>query len=355
MKSNTKVIMMIAAAIAVFGILMAGAAVCLAGFNFKRLETTDSQSLQKKEYSYRSDEITGMNIIGMDRDVKIVGTDADTIDIVTWEDESEYYDRKVSADGQLNIKFNRDESWFYHNIGFQFDFTDTAMIVSIPYELCNNITVTSSSGCISLNDIKVKDALTVTTAGGDVYFDKVTANNGMQLESNSGCFVLKDITCNKDILVKTISGDLELNTAFAEGNLGLEADSGCFMIKDATVNKDMSIKTSSGDAQIESASVQGNIESQADSGCRYFSKTETGGLADIHNTSGDIELNNFAATSYNIETSSGCVYGTLLGNEEDYNIKADTSNGEMDIPSNSNGKNAFSISTISGDVSLKFK
>lgn len=69
---------------------------------------------------------------------------------------------------------------------------------------------------------------------------------------------------------------------------------------------------------------------------------------------GDIEIENVSGKNITLNTALGDIEGTILGDETDYSINAETNFGDTNLRNKTGGKNTLNARTDMGDISVKF-
>ncbi len=69
---------------------------------------------------------------------------------------------------------------------------------------------------------------------------------------------------------------------------------------------------------------------------------------------GDIEANHFSGNTVTLKTDCGDIEGTIIGNEADYSINAETNLGDKNVQNTSNGSKILEAKTDLGDIDIKF-
>lgn len=70
---------------------------------------------------------------------------------------------------------------------------------------------------------------------------------------------------------------------------------------------------------------------------------------------GDIELNSVSGKQIILNTDLGDIQSTILGNESDYSVNAETNLGDKNIQNSSKGTKILNVKSDLGDIDIKFQ
>lgn len=279
-----KIILVTAGLFILFGGVISGIAVALAGTH-----SADSAQIQTHTIT---ESISKINISADTDDIRIVAADTDSIKVTYAEDKTRKYDfsaenntlslKSVSGDA-LGLKW-------YDYVSFNINFKDRVkgITVEVPKGLDADITLSAKYGDIYAADLK--GSMNVKANNGDVEIAKSE---------------LSKLECDVDY------GDIEMEKVSAD-----------------------SIKLTNDCGDIEVEEVSGNIAAY----CNY----------------GDIDFERISGNNITFENRCGDIEGTILGNEADYTINAETNLGDRNIQNRTGGKNTLNARTDAGDISVKF-
>lgn len=279
-----KIIFIIAGLLVLFGLIIAGIAVALAG-------TYSSDNTQIQTHTI-TESISKINISADIDDIRIVTADTDSIKVTYAEDKTRKYD--FSAENNtLSLKSVSGEALglkWYDYVSFNINFKDRVkgITVEVPKGLGADITLNAKYGDIYVADLK--GSMNAKADNGDV---EIVKSEFSKLE------------CDVDY------GDIDMEKVASD-----------------------SIKLTNDCGDIDIEEVSGNISAS----CAY----------------GDINIERISGNNITLENNCGDVEGTILGNEADYTINAETNLGDKNIQNRTGGKNTLDVRTDAGDISVKF-
>ena len=310
MQSNKKIIMLVAGGLIIIGLVIALLAFALVGFNWNSFNT--SLPDEEKIYSYDLASVSSLTVSELDTDIIIVGSDDDKIKITCYENKKDAYTIQQQANGNLNIKRSLSKHW-YEYIGFNISNQKRALTVTVPRKFTGEVEASTMSGNLNLTGFESLNAVRTSTASGQITLKNLITNH-IKASTMSGNFDLANLHSGKDMSLETSSGEIQFNNGKIDGNLSISSLSGNIDLVDTSIKGDGSFK----------------------------------------NSSGRVTFTRLAANNVSISTLSGDVQGSILGDPANYRITADSLSGNIDIPDSGNGKNAFDISTSSGNIEIQF-
>ena len=281
------------------------------------------------------DKITTLNIDYVSGDVKLTGTDTDTVSVKetsnktlteeqkvhTWVDGNTLYVRYCAS--TKKISFDKIEKSLEINIPGEQDLDDLTVHISSGNLGCNGVTtdnlnVKSSSGGVgfsgSASDIVIK------ASSGNIYLDQDGDSNSMDINSSSG-----SISINQKGLIDSI----KLHASSGNVNSVLDKAS------------KLDISVSSGDITIEADEIT-ELKSRSSSGCNEFKLGREPQTSDIHSSSGNVKI-------YLPDDSNITVRPHISSGEFNYEIPF-AKNGKNYV--NGNGTSDMKIEVSSGNVDI---
>ena len=222
------------------GIIVGFAGFALMGFRFK------GQKIDIREYTDESN--IEKIVVNTDiSDVSVGITDAEKI-IITY-GESKSIKINISVEnGTLTIKEKGSANWFDMLSFIHFGNNEFKVKILIPEKALGEISISSDTGDISLEDINVKGNIKLDTDTGDIFIKTKEA----------------DSVSYEDINIKTDTGDVTLTDVKA-ANLNVKVDTGDINLTNTLVDDILKINTSTGDVKVEKSDA-GEIEIKTSTG-----------------------------------------------------------------------------------------
>lgn len=308
MQSRKNIIMLIAGGLILLGGILSLVAFALAGFNWNSL-STDS-SYEEKNYTHDLSGVNGLVITGVDDVVVVAGNDDDQIKVNYFENDKSTYNIELTQNGELKINHSIFDNWDIH-IGFNFNNQKNTITVSIPRTFHGTIAASTISGDINLSDLQNLETAIVSTPSGTTHLENLFVDN-LTSSSTSGSIDLENITSNGDLELATSSGDAQIRHGKVAGNVSASSISGAIDLTDLDIKGNTSLKSSSGYLTLDklnsdnyymstiSGSISGNIlgkrtdykiKADSVSGEINIPHSDSGNkVLDVSTTSGDIDI-----------------------------------------------------------------
>ena len=256
-------------------------------------------------YPFSSDNLPSViQITTVDSNVEILPIEGDEWRVVCKETENRNHTLEL-VDGVLIVKQNGDARKWYEYIGILKAFQDPSVILYLPKQTYESLSVHTTSG-----SIKVQTGFVLSNAS---------------LQNTSG-----SILCNSrvegDLNVKNTSGSIHISGGVG-GNLEVRNVSGSIKIKDATPES-VTIKNTSGGIDLINVVCAGTCE--------------------VENGSSSIELERCDAASFDLKTVSGGIKASILSGKV---FDCHSTSGGVHLPENSEG-GTFKARTTSGGIRI---
>ena len=242
------------------GIIVGFAGFALMGFRFK------GQKIDIREYTDESN--IEKIVVNTDiSDVSVGITDAEKI-IITY-GESKSIKINISVEnGTLTIKEKGSANWFDMLSFIHFGNNEFKVKILIPEKALGEISISSDTGDISLEDINVKGNIKLDTDTGDISLEDINVKGNIKLDTDTGDISIKtkeaDSVSYDDINIKTDTGNVTL-TDVKTANLNVKVDTGDIKLNNTLVDDILKINTSTGDVKVEKSDA-GEIEIKTSTG-----------------------------------------------------------------------------------------
>lgn len=154
------------------------------------------------------------------------------------------------------------------------------------------------------------------------------------------------------------SAELDVNSDYGDidisgigGSAKIQADCGDVDIENCKLSN-LSCDVDYGDAEIKNVSAD-KITVRLDCGDAELENSITNDLSIVNNY-GDIDINRITANNISLDNDCGDIEGSIIGNEADYRIEAQTNAGANNLLNKSEGQKSLSAKTDFGDIDIKF-
>lgn len=304
MKTTRNVLIIIAVVCVVAGIVIFAGAFAASGF---KLHNMTGVEYEEKNY-YVSEKFDKIDIKTVDADVSLIPIDnSDEARVECLSSERVTYRVEVE-NGVLRVERQDNTEWWEH-IGFFINVPSFHVRVYLP--------------------VKYYEFLTVSTTSGEISIETGVAVGEVQLKTVSGD-IMSSGSITESFEASTTSGELTL------GNV---------------TGARVSFHTTSGDAEISNVQAE-SIEMSSVSGDMDFTSVWTEEEFRIRTTSGDIDFNGCDGGDISVKTVSGDVEGSFW---TDKSFDVHTTSGDVRVPQSVASAPFCVISTTSGDVNIKIR
>lgn len=317
MRSTTKGLLIAAAALVVFGlIVIAGTMYFLHG---------DLSSLNTEHYETKTYEVKG------DFDKIDIDTTVDTVSfelsgdgscrVVCDESEQEVHTVTVE-DNTLKIRMKQQTKWGFH---FGVSVQEPKMKVYLPKEEYASLKLQTDTGDATLPEDFTFGSAAVKSDTGDLTFLAAVPGT-LKIKTDTGGIRVKN-TEPKKAEFASGTGDMRIESLKTEGSVSVLTDTGDLKLKNVSCG-DLTVESNTGDLRME------NVLAAA--------------AFNIKSDTGSVTFNDSDAAEICIITNTGDVNGTLLS-EKVFLIETDT--GDVNVPKSITGGRC-EITTDTGDIDI---
>ena len=303
--------------------LTVGAILVGTGWVLLQKNPTDMNTIKDVSKVYHISEApTQINITTTESRIEVRPIEGDEWRVECKDKEKVYHTIDLT-DGVLTIKQIDKRVWYEH-IGILSGFQNLSVIVYLPLQEYENLSIRSTSG-----SIKVEEGLTFSNA---------------ELQNTSG-----SITCASSVA----------------GSLAATNTSGSITVK-GSVGGDLNVKNTSGsitvsggvNGKLDVVNASGRIEIKAATPTSVIIKNTSGGIdlydvvcketCEITNTSGSIKFERCDALAFDLQTTSGSIRGSIL-TAKTFDCKS--TSGGVHTPYDGNG-GTFKARSTSGGINI---
>ncbi len=322
MKKSLLILIIIASALTLVGLIFMGISFALGGLKFKNVNLLGEYNIAPNEHLVFV-EFDSIEISSMSETVVILPSTDGKTKIVADETKNMYSTVEITGN-TLKVRYVDARMWF-ERMGVQVD---------IP-----TLTLYLPEGSYK--------ALKVSTQSAKIKCDtELLSFENAELSASSGAIEFS-ANVTKTLSAKTSSGKIEL-AGMKPSALTVQASSGklelCDIVCDTLV-----LKTSSGKAELENIRLT-TLTAQAHSGAVELENVVAAGSIKIDTSSGNIDLDRCDANELSLSASSGRIRGTLLSGKI-FNIESNS--GNIICPPSTNDGGICTASTSSGNIVIE--
>lgn len=299
----------------------------MVGFDFKKLNTDKRE--EQGNYRFNVEDVRALKIDTESDDIRVqIG--GDEVVVECWNGKRSYYEVAVE-DGTLNVIY-KSKSRF--SIGLNFP-PACELTVTIPESLVlGDVDVSGISSKIHAAELYAESAK-YSSVSGDISLEGLEVSKEMSVSTTSGKLLLNDMKVGENTSIKSVSGNMTLSDADLSGKLDIKTTSGKLVLTNVDCADDVELKAVSDNIAITHGKLAGDMEIKTTSAKVKFASLKV---------DGDV----------NIGTVSGNVSGELIGKEGDFTFEAHTVSGNIKVPSGMSADKKCAISTTSGNISLSY-
>ena len=211
---------------------------------------------------------------------------------------------------------------------------DFTTIVALPEGYAGDVQATNDNGGIFAEDKSTSGALDLAASNAPVVV-RNQAVKSLNVKTSNGEVILENIVSEGNVDVSGSNGSVDVRNLSVGGAFGAQNSNGALILKDVSAHE-MRASTSNGKATAE------NVAAAA-----CFS---------LHTSNADLLLNRVQASEFSVGTSNGSIAGSIVGDEQDYDIEAKTSNGQLRLPQGGHegAPGKLIALTSNGDIDLEF-
>ena len=327
MKGSTKKWFITAGILITLGILTGLVVFAASGFKFSAFVINDDRI--KKEYNIQLQDAVNLDINTISSRIILKESDTEVVKISCYISDRISYDTSVN-EKTLKIEEKDNRKWYEFLLPF-INIKDTPLIIELPKNNWEKISLNSTSGNINANNFVCRDFFADTTSG-DINLSNIHSDEDIQLDTTSG-----DITIKKS----------------DSSTIRSESTSGDIYISDITFAGDIEAYSTSGDISVYNLSDVLSLLADATSGDIEIHSLFTDKI-ELKTISGDIEFSDIDANAYKMTAISGDIAGTIKGDEKSVTFITDTTSGDISVPYPSMGDKIFNAKTTSGDIEIRF-
>ena len=344
-----KKIILIAGGCSLIGLILMGIAFIGVRGRITEFSATNVES-ERKEYTCSSEiqnieaDITSDNIEVRTGDVEYV--------TVTCYDRPDYSEYVITESGdtlKIHYKDLNGPIHFVVNVGYV---PDEPVTIIVPESFAGKLELKSTSGGILTESMSVS-SLDLNCTSGQISVQDIVSEGKINLASTSGSIHIEDSE-GSGITASNTSGGISIDDTSVRGDITLNCNSGSINMSTVTAEGDIKVSTTSGTRNLTDVTAE-NIITNATTGSFKAVRVSANDSISASATSGTTRFEElYAGRSIKINANSGSVSGSIIGNEDNFSIIANTTSGSCNLDSKAEGEKRLEISTTSGSVNICF-
>lgn len=314
-----KTALIIALVLLVIGVIIVGV-----GWMLLQKFPVEKNTLKDATYPYEMDELPQqIKITTLDSRVQILPIEGDEWRVECKETENNPHTVEL-IDGVLTVKQEGNVRKWYEYIGIFNAFQSPSVTVYLPVQVYESLEIHSTSGSIKVEGEYTFSNAILNNVSGSISCASNVAG-AMEVANTSGSITVSGIVSG-NLTVKNISGSIT-TIGGVSGDLKVTNGSGSIDIKNARP-------------------ISANIKNISGSIDLY--NVVCSGACKVDNVNGSIELDRCDAASFDLETTSGGIRGSILSAKV---FDCHSTSGGVHVPTNGEG-GTFKAQSTSGGIKI---
>lgn len=316
MSKITKIWLIIAAFLAILGLLICLVALAASQGDLRLLETEKYITTV-----HEPGEFSNISIHTDTADILLVPSEDGICRVTCYEQEKAKHSVSVMSD-TLTIETVDTRKWYdYISISFE----SPKITISLPQSQYQSLTIEESTGEISVSEEFHFESINIATDTGDV-----------------SC----DASVTGSVKIATSTGSIAMAATYV-GALDLSASTGNITATDVTCNGNVTVRVSTGKTTLENVTCQSLISSGS-TGDISLKNTIAKETFSIERSTGDVRFEGSDAAEIFVATDTGDIEGSLLSEKV---FIVDTDTGRTEVPHTTTGGKC-EITTDTGDIKI---
>jgi DUF4097 and DUF4098 domain-containing protein YvlB len=282
--------------------------------------SVSDEDYEYNELLYDADDFTGFNFDFVNRDFLVETSEDNQIKVTYWTTER---DDVVVTDSGAVLKLENDVEWFSQVfIGWNSIVSDEQyfdVVVYLPDSVDYDIDFDTSNGAFVMSEIDNINELKFETSNGTIRVEDCDTSSMDFKTSNGSVTIIDCVTPTIDVY--TSNGTITITNVETTGLLNVRTSNGKILLTD-----------------VESGSIHGKSSNQK------------------------IIAENIKCDDVFLDTSNGSISLTIYGDKADFEVRMDTSNGDMTYDGigvsqeefNLGENNKINLDTSNGDIEIIF-
>ena len=316
MRKSEKIMLIVAALLIAFGVVIFVAAMSWSNWDFESLST---ESYETNTYSVTED-FRNISIDTKTADIQILSSEDDFCKVVCFASEKEKYHVSVEND-VLTICAVYEKKWYDY---IEIMAKTKKITLYLPKHQYDDLMIRESTGDIELFDEFVFKNVDISLKTGDISLKNVLAKS-VALSLSTGDVTMVNVTC-ENFTFQGSAGDLHMKNVLA---------------------KSVALSLSTGDVTMVNVTCE-NFTSQGSTGDLHMKNVLAEETIFIKKSTGDVEFEACDAEKVTIQMTTGDVEGSFLSGKY-FDVRTNT--GDVEIPHGSIG-GICEITTSTGDIKI---
>ncbi len=294
------------------GIIIFTCSMSALNWDFTKLSTTTEYT--KVDYVTQNGDLD-IVIVEENIDIIIKKSDSQSDEILVEYNERDGEKYRI-IEGE-NLEIIKDYEFKFENNLFRIDLYSADLIITLPQDYDGKILVNNSNADIKVEEI-FANSLELTTSNSEITLENVTVNEHFYTKTSNGDIELKNVALGGNLVAYTSNSDIELENVTTAQAFELTTSNGEVTMEEVTANVGGSVVTTNGDIKVE--------------------------MVDF-------------GEKLTLKTTHSDVYGTIVGEKHDFDIKSSTTFGDNNLSNSENpsASKVLEVNTTTADIKIDFR
>ena len=279
MRKSEKIMLIVAALLIAFGIVIFVAAMSWSNWDFESLST---ESYETNTYSV-TENFRNITIDTKTADIQILSSEDDFCKVVCFGSEKEKYHVSVEND-LLTIGVVYEKKWYDY---IEIMGKTSKITLYLPKEQYEDLVIRESTGDIAIFDDFSFKNVDISLKTGDISLKNVLAET-VELSLSTGDVYMRNVIC-ENFTSQGGTGDLHMKNVLAEETIFIKKSTGDVNFDACDADK-ITVRTTTGD--VKGSFLSGKrFDVRTNTGDVEIPHGSTGGICEITTSTGDVEIN----------------------------------------------------------------
>lgn len=146
--------------------------------------STSGEAFEEKSYT-PDVQVSEVSLDVEDREIEVSLSEDEQIHITYFESSKEYYNISVSDEKVLTMASASNKEWTDY-IGVKPPAENRKILLRVPGELLENLTLSTTNGNISLPALSVTESISISSNGGSIIFNTLNVGHSLTLTVKNG-------------------------------------------------------------------------------------------------------------------------------------------------------------------------
>lgn len=336
----------------VSGIILCFAALVVADFDVTKLSS--SGSFEKHVYDGTISDHATLRIDTSYEDIHVLVSDDEQLHITYYENDRMSYTFDEEEDSFTMKKEDRRKFYNYMMTMNFSEGSEDRISIEVPKTFSGSIEIDTGNGDIQLSNLNELDFVSINTTYGAVTLNNLKINTALEVASTNGDMKLEQLAVQEDIHVKTTYGRIDVKDVLGNQSMMMDFSNVDVTLDQVNIKDSLTVDTSYGDIEIVRSNA-GSTRLDTSNGAIKFHDAFTTSTLDATTSYGAITFKDLKADQISLIASNDDIEGTVIGKKSEYTVDSDVSGGNTTLlPSKGSTRKSLYAKTSYGDCNIEF-